>query len=165
MVVSLAMSASNDTTPPAAENPVRSTRAVLGMLSALLGIIVIIVVIVLITTVGFGSGENGSGAQLVKGINQNRFQAVYLTNGQAYFGKLEQGDGDWVVLKNAFFLRTASGDASTKTPTASDAKTEVVPFSQQVGGTGDMRINTRQIQVVQDLARTSPIVTHLKDTN
>jgi hypothetical protein len=158
------MSDSNETTPASA--PVRSTRAVLGLLGALLGIIVLIVVLVLITTVDFGDGGSGGGADLVDGVNHDRFQAVSLTSGLTYFGKLAEADGDWVVLKDAYYLRNASsGEASTKTPSANDTKYEVVPFADQVGGTGDMRINAREIQVVQDLKSTSPIVSHLKDTN
>lgn len=139
----------------------RSTRAVFGILGALIGVVVVVLVVIALLTSGFPGGASGS-ADLADGVNDERIQAVYMSNDRVYFGKVREGTGDWVVLEDAYYLRQAAADAAAKgDQTAS--KTEIVPVTQEIGGTGDLRINTSEITLVQDLAARSEISTTIED--
>ncbi len=41
-------------------------------------------------------------------IKKDRYQAVFLTNGQVYFGKINSMTGDTVVLKDIYYLQQAA---------------------------------------------------------
>ncbi len=43
-------------------------------------------------------------------VDASRFQAVFLVNDQVYFGRLEQGEGRFYVLREAFFLQDVPGE-------------------------------------------------------
>ncbi|MEO5690607.1 MAG: hypothetical protein ABIQ64_00270 [Candidatus Saccharimonadales bacterium] len=47
--------------------------------------------------------QSGLGA-----IKRDRYQAVFLTNGQVYFGKINSMTGDTVVLKDIYYLQQAA---------------------------------------------------------
>ena len=39
-------------------------------------------------------------------VKKNQYQAVFLTNGQVYFGKLESGGPQFLRLKDVYYLQT-----------------------------------------------------------
>lgn len=41
-------------------------------------------------------------------VDTKKWQAVFLDNGHVYFGKLEEYDQNFVVLRNVYYLRSAS---------------------------------------------------------
>ena len=51
-------------------------------------------------------------------VDASKWQAVFLSNNQVYFGKLENLDGSYLTLSHVYYLRTAadlnqgSGDSS-----------------------------------------------------
>lgn len=141
--------------------PVRSTRAVVGILGSIIGAIVLVLVVILLVRSGSLTGSSAS-RDLARSSNADRIQAVYLADDSVYFGRVRAGHGDWILLKDAYFLRRAAADAAAKGETSA-SQTEIVPVSQAVGGTGDMRINVAQITVVQDLAARSDIASTIED--
>ncbi len=52
---------------------------------------------------GAGTADVGSG-----GANSQKWQAVFLTTGQVYFGHLELPQADYMTLKDVYYLRAAS---------------------------------------------------------
>lgn len=45
-------------------------------------------------------------------IDSGKYQAVFFTNGQVYFGKLKAMNNDYMSLTNIYYLQTQSEDAS-----------------------------------------------------
>ncbi len=45
-------------------------------------------------------------------IDAGKYQAVFFTNGQVYFGKLHQADGGYLKLTDVFYIQAKSGDAA-----------------------------------------------------
>ncbi|OGY86302.1 MAG: hypothetical protein A2233_02970 [Candidatus Kerfeldbacteria bacterium RIFOXYA2_FULL_38_24] len=41
----------------------------------------------------------------VSAVDQNSYQAVFLTNGQVYFGKLDTLNKSWLVLDDVYYLQ------------------------------------------------------------
>ncbi len=44
----------------------------------------------------------------VPGLSSDKWQAVFLSNNQVYFGKLSDENPSYVTLRNVYYLRTAS---------------------------------------------------------
>lgn len=83
-----------------------------GLAGKLLVISLIVVSIAVTAFVGYAilSGEDEGGSGDVGVDNQNlvesdQYQAVFLSDGQIYFGKLSDIDREWVVLSRIFYLQ------------------------------------------------------------
>ncbi len=48
-----------------------------------------------------------------KQINTKEYQAVFLANGQLYFGKIGDLNSKYLVLRNVFYIENPSGTSST----------------------------------------------------
>lgn len=136
------------------DTPVRSTGGVLIIVGALIALPLFLLLAVFV----FSGTRNGSDA-VEGGIIEGRIQAVYMANDRVFFGNLEPAEGDWLTLRDAFYLR--QGDAAGKD--AGAATTDLVPMQQEVGGDGDMLVNAREIVLVQNLATDSEIASKIED--
>lgn len=58
---------------------------------------------VVLLAFGCDAGRGG-GAQALK-LN-TEYQAILLDNGQAYFGKVEQPGGDFILIKDVFYIQS-----------------------------------------------------------
>jgi hypothetical protein len=157
------MSADSDTattTPTTADEAApRSTTAVLAMLGAIIALPLLALLVFLV--VNGGSGSSSGGEDVAEGVRENRTQAVYLANDRVFFGDLEAGDGDWVKLHDAYFLRAkAAEDAKDG---AEAGATNLVPVAQEVGGDGTLVVNSREIVLVQNLSADAPIAQAIDD--
>jgi hypothetical protein len=82
--------------------PVAALRRIFTMLLILIALIVLILIV---RTQLFRAGVSTLFAPgVMETVDRNAYQAVFLTNGATYFGKLqEQGDG-WLLLTDVFYL-------------------------------------------------------------
>ncbi len=80
------------------------------MLLVLIGLILLVLVL---RTQFFRAGISTLFAPgVVEVIDRGAYQAVFLTNGATYFGKLqEQGDG-WFLLSDVFYLSVSEGSGT-----------------------------------------------------
>lgn len=146
------------TTTPAEAAPPRSTTTVLAILGAIIALPVLALLIYVVTS---GSGAANGGEDVADGVRSSRIQAVYLANDRVFFGDLEAGEGDWVQLRDAYFLRAkAAEDAKDG---AQAGATNLVPVAQEVGGDGTLVVNSREIVLVQNLAADAPIAQAIED--
>jgi len=76
---------------------------------ALLPIVVTIAVLVVVAA-GWFAWSNMKGA--VTGIDSSKYQAVFFTNGQVYFGKLSAFNDDYMRLVDVYYLREPAGEES-----------------------------------------------------
>jgi hypothetical protein len=85
--------------------PVTALRRIFMMLIVL---IVLIMLVLIARTQLFRAGISTlfapSAAEL---IDRNSYQAVFLTNGSTYFGKLQEQGDEWFVLSDVFYLSTS----------------------------------------------------------
>lgn len=75
------------------------------------GIFFLCVVVLAVAVIGLIAVFNPSESKFV---NKDRYQAVFLTNGQVYFGKIKDVTGQYLDLRNVYYLRQ-EGDTSSKT--------------------------------------------------
>lgn len=118
-------------------------------------------------------GGSGGGAP-------SGYQAVFLTNGQVYFGKLSGFPGTAPVLADVFYLRPDTAPSPTRTPEPRrDPKTgQIIPtptptpagpsftlvkLGEEVHGpTDELRLNSDQILFVEDLRTDSQLMAAIK---
>lgn len=134
------------------------------------GLITLVIIIVIIgggvyllnTYTGFGFG----GVQL-----QAKWQAVFLTNGQVYFGKIIKIDRDYIVLRDIYYLQVVtqplqrSQDGSTAPAQAQDQqRLTLIKLGNELHGPRDeMIINRNQMVLMEDLKDDSRVVQAIND--
>lgn len=89
-------------------------------------------------------------------IDNSKYQAVFLTNGQVYFGKLTIQNGGYMVLSNIYYLqtKTTADDAGDVQAAAGedDSNVELVKLGSEIHGPLDeMIINKDQVLFFENL--------------
>lgn len=123
-----------------------------------------VIVIVVVVLVGlYMSGMLGS---LTGGKNKSEYQAVFLTNGQVYFGKVANASGSTVKVNDIYYLRVqqqvqpVEGDKQT----AAQPDVKLVKLGNEIHGPMDeMRINHDQLLFIEDLKEDGKVVTAIRD--
>ncbi len=72
---------------------------------------VLILVALLVVFLGQSTNENKGIEKFVKG---NQYQAVFLTGGQAYFGKISSITKDYMIMDDIYYLRADSQPQTTQ---------------------------------------------------
>ncbi len=87
-------------------------------------------------------------------IPKDSYQAVYLTTGQMYFGKLQNTTGSFLTLSHPYTTqRSADGEQATQN------ETTLVKLTQQVYGPDDsIALRSEQVQFWQNLRSDSKVV-------
>lgn len=131
-----------------------------------LGVIVVVVVVlgVLFRDKLFKSPSTNSTASTAA------YQAVFLANGQVYFGKLTEADSDYATLKDIYYLQVVqpplqgqqTPGQTTATPPATDQsqpQISLVKLGNELHGPVDeMHISRSQILFYEDLKNDGSVV-------
>ena len=92
-----------------------------------------------------------------------RYQAVFLTNNQVYFGKLSGLGSGYPTLRDIYYLRVTQ-NLQPINPNAPQQQLQLVKLGGELHGPEDaMRINRAQILFVEDLKADSQVVNAIKD--
>ena len=108
--------------------------------------------------VGKNSGQTASQGQ------SSGYQAVFLTNGQVYFGKISDAGKDYVTLKDIYYLQVGpqQGSGTAATGTAQQS-VSLVKLGQELHGPVDeMHISRAQILFYEDLKTDGKVVQAIK---
>lgn len=114
---------------------------------------VIAAAVIILVTVGWlaVSGTKNSGLP----IDSNKYQAVFFTNGQVYFGKLQLVNSEYMKLTDIFYLQTQSTEATdTKNPqqTSSQGNPTLIKLGDELHGPEDaMIISKDQVLFYENL--------------
>jgi len=126
------------------------------------GLVVVIVLVLVgvgVFTKGFGYWDKN---------NDGNWKAVFLANGQVYFGHLGTGwSGKTVVLKDIYYLQVDQQEnlQPDKTSSATDnSKLSLVKLGSELHGPKDkMEINRDQVLFVEDLKTDSKVVSAIDE--
>lgn len=111
-----------------------------------------------------------------KYVNSKVYQAVFLTNGQVYFGHIKDVNSNYINLTNIYYLQSSTGNSSTASPTtSSNNNVTLIKLGCELHEPYDqMLINTSQVsfwenikdsgQVAQGIAKL-PNCTQSSSTN
>ena len=101
----------------------------------------------------------------------SNFQAVFLTNGQVYFGRLsDSGGGRYVTLEHIYYLQVTpvlqtktEGQPGTQASAQQQQMSLVKLGSELHGPEDEMRINRDQILFIENLKEDGRVVQTIKD--
>ena len=130
--------------------PTSALRRIFAMLLVLIALILVVLVVrTQLFRAGVGSLFAPSAAEV---IDRNAYQAVFLTNGSTYFGKLEAQGDQWFLLTDVFYL-SATDQAATQL---------IKRGSEAQGPKEPMIISREQVLFIENLRLDSDIVTLIK---
>lgn len=124
----------------------------------ILAIIVVLVVVLAWFAKGLVTSRSSSGEV---------YSAVFLTNGQVYFGKMERNTDKEIALNNVYYLQVApdSGSTSQETlNTLSQTRFNLVKLGDELHGpTDELFINRSQVIFYEYLRDDSKVVESIKN--
>ncbi len=88
---------------------------------------------------------------------QTEYQAVFLGNGQVFFGKVEFVGTEYILLKDVFYVRS---QVSQETKQVSNT---LIKKGQEWHGAEQMYINTRQIVSIEPVSPESQVAKLIKE--
>ena len=126
----------------------------------LIKVVVAIVVVAIVALAAFFA-VNKMNASAAK-INTNQYQAVFLTNGQVYFGKLQNAHGEYLELKNIYYLQVdesiQSGTTEATTAAANNSNVQLIKLGNELHGPEDeMQVSTKQVLFWENLKGDSKV--------
>jgi hypothetical protein len=87
------------------------------------------------------------------------YQAVFLANGQVYFGKLSRQNSKFPVLRDVFYLQVTQPASQTRPGELPSTNINLVKLGSELHApTDEMRINSNQILFVEDLQSESGVL-------
>jgi hypothetical protein len=124
-------------------------------------ILAVIVIVVVIVGVLFRGKLFNKGAMATSPDQQSSgYQAVFLTNGQVYFGKMTDADSDYPVLTDIYYLQVGPQQGSgVPTTTTTGQSISLVKLGNELHGPVDeMHISRSQILFYEDMKTDSQVV-------
>lgn len=114
----------------------------------------VILALLIVGFIGWTLWSNAKNAET--GIDSSKYQAVYLMNGQIYFGKLTQQGDSHLKLTNVYYLQTAAGDEKSDTTQQANDNAQLIKLSKAIYDPSDeMIISKDQVLYFQNLTSDS----------
>ncbi len=89
----------------------------------------------------------------------NSYQAVFLSNGQVYFGKLYHENSKFAILTNVYYLQVTQPPQPLQEGQTPPANINLVKLGGELHGpTDEMRINREHILFIEDLKNDSRVL-------
>jgi hypothetical protein len=130
--------------------PVGALRRVFLMLLVIIGLIMLILVVrTQLFRAGITTLFAPSAAEV---IERDLYQAIFLTNGSTYFGRLQQQGDEWFVLTDVFYLSVSEDSAPQLIKRGSEPQ----------GPREPMIIPQAQVLFIENLRDDSEIVAAIK---
>ena len=106
--------------------------------------VIVVVLVLFLSKFGYLAGKGN-------------FQAVFLNNGQVYFGTLSHQYGDFMVLRDIYYLQITQPIQPGEANNASNIN--LIKLGNELHGPTDkMRINRESILFIEDLKPDSRVV-------
>ena len=130
--------------------PVSALRRIFVMLLVLIALILVVLVVrTQLFRAGIATLFAPSAAEV---IDHSGYQALFLTNGSTYFGKLQPQGDDWFLLSDVFYLSTSD-----------QSGTQLIKRGNESQGPKEPMIIPRdQVLFIENLRDDGDIVTLIK---
>ncbi len=125
-------------------------------------LIIAAVVVALAAWFAFSNMNKGGAA-----IDTNKYQAVFFTNGQVYFGKLSLLNDEYMKLTDIFYLQTQSSDGEETNPqqTSSDeSNVQLIKLGDEIHGPEDeMILSKDQVLFYENLKTDGKVANSIQE--
>ncbi|OGL40579.1 hypothetical protein A3J32_02775 [Candidatus Saccharibacteria bacterium RIFCSPLOWO2_02_FULL_46_7] len=148
---------------PAAGQPSGKRGGFMGRLMRIEIFTVILGSALLLAAVALYLGFSGGVGSESKKINDKQYQAVFLNNGQVYFGKIKGLNNKFVDLTNVFYIENNASSASTTQSQSTNYTLRKLGTTELHSPEDEMIINREQVTFWENLKDTSQVVTKIKE--
>jgi hypothetical protein len=130
----------------------------------LIAIVVGVLVIVALVIGAMLFSKSGNSASSAK-VDTAKYQAIFLTNGQVYFGKLSDVDNGYVNIKDVYYLQVQQAVQPADTKSNSEQpKVSLTKLGNELHGpTDEMHISRSQVLFWENLKGDSTVVKAITD--
>ena len=132
----------------------------------IIGVIIIIIIIIAGYFVFMKIKNSNNISNVV--VDSSKYQAVFLSNGQTYFGKVANPDAKYVSLSNVYYLiqsqpLQSQTNANQQNQDPTKPQYSLIKLGQEMHGPTSMSINKDQILFIENLSDDSKVVTAIKN--
>lgn len=123
--------------------------------------IILVIVIALILGGGYFLKTQLMGNNFAQAVNKDKYQAVFLTNGQVYFGKIDKITANSYVLKDIYYLQVQQDVQGEKAQTDEnkDQNLSLAKLGSELHGPDDvMYIEGKQVLFWENLKDDGQVV-------
>ena len=158
-------------TPPKVPTPQAAPSAVRKSGSGMKGLVTFILLLVIIGGGVYALANPAMFGNQPLTLNAE-WQAVFLSNGQVYFGKVTSADSQYVRLESIYYLqvvnqplqRSAEGEVPEGTPQEQEQRLTLIKLGNEIHGPFDaMTINRAHVVLIEDLKNDSRVVQAIQD--
>lgn len=132
-------------------------------------IVTVVIVVIVLIIVGFLInqytsinlfGSNTTNLDVATSFNQDSYYAVFLSNGQVYFGKVSGTNSDFTVLQDIYYLQVSEPLQQVPPPGGqAQPQLSLVKLGNELHGPQDyMRLSNRHIIFVEELKTDGRVV-------
>ena len=119
--------------------------------------LVIGVVLGVVAMMALGSADDTDDNPFAGRIDEDRYQAVILSNDKVYFGRISDASSTFFALDDAFFLRETREDENAQPQRA------LLPVNAELHAPENrMLIRKDEVVLVENLAEDSPVLTEIQ---
>lgn len=144
---------------PVGDQPPSGGRKVIGLV---IGLVVVLALVVAGLMLWQAKGDKAGG---LSAVEEDKYQALFLTNGQVYFGNLESSGEEYVELSDVYYLQVqqdvqpAAEAKNNESPQVSLTKLG----NELHGPTDKMHVSKEQVLFWENLKDDSTVVKAIKD--
>lgn len=134
------------------------------------GILITIIAVVVVAAIVAAGFLMPRGSSISSAIDSGKYQAVFFTNGQVYFGKLKQVNDGYFKLTNVFYLQAkdATGETDKLQQATNGASNDVqlIKLGNEIHGPQDeMVISKDQVLFFENLKAEGKVATSIEQYN
>ena len=110
-----------------------------------------------VAVMALGASDDSDGNPFAGRIDEDRYQAVILSNDKVYFGRITDVSSTFFALDDAFFLRETREDENSQPQRA------LLPVNAELHAPENrMLIRKDEVVLVENLAEDSPVLTEIQ---
>jgi len=131
----------------------------------------IILIIIIVLAGGYylvtkkGVLNTGSSTTTKTKTDDSKYQAVFLTNGQVYFGKLKDDDGNYVKLTDIYYLQSKDQAVQPKDAKSADqSNLTLIKLGKELHAPADeMNISRQQVLFWENINDDGKVMQAIKE--
>lgn len=128
-----------------------------------LGIVLLTAAMVGVVTYTVTTKNSPSGSSLT-GVKKDQYQALFLTNGQVYFGKVTQADAQTIKISDIYYLQVQQPVQPKDEKTPEAAETQLLKLGDELHSPEDeMYIDRGQVLFWENLKDSGRVTQAIKE--
>jgi hypothetical protein len=132
--------------------------------SALSKVLAVLLVLVAVATLGWFTNKAYGAMRADAAVKGKQYQAVFLTNGQVYFGKVSKVDNSYVKLSDIYYLQVQQQVQPKDNSQAQQPQVSLAKLGGELHGPEDMMyISRQQVLFWENLKDDGKVTKAIKD--